>query len=83
MPNGKQLTLFQQGQGQARHKEKISQTEIFKPIQKSRKAIQTFLKNPQAYNDTHADDRLARMSPADRRRFMREESKGEKGREVW
>ena len=72
------MTGFQQGQVQAWDKEGISQTEIAKRVGKSRKAIQTFLKARNAYNETHAGGRPPKMSPADSRRLLREASKGEK-----
>ena len=78
MPRGKKLTGFQQGQIQAWGKEGISQSEIAKRVGKSRKAVQTFLKTPIAYNETHAGRRPPKMSPADSRRLLREASKGDK-----
>ena len=78
IPRGKKLTGFQQGQSQAWDKEIISQTEIAKRVSKSRKAIQTFLKAPIAYNERHAGGRPLKMSPADNLLLLRAACKGDK-----
>ncbi|CDF38566.1 unnamed protein product [Chondrus crispus] len=82
MPKGKKLAPFQQGQVLALHNENVSQKEIARRVKKSRKAIQTFLKVPQVYNEKHAGGRPPKMTPAESRRLLREASKGEKSAET-
>ncbi|CDF36130.1 unnamed protein product [Chondrus crispus] len=78
MSKRKQLTDVIEGQILVLHNECLSVREITESINRTKTVVHNFIKNPAAYGSKRRSGRPPKLTPALKRRVIREVSKGEK-----
>ncbi|CDF34675.1 unnamed protein product [Chondrus crispus] len=79
MPRNTRLTTFEKGQILVHHSNCISLSAIARELGRSRTVVTNFLRDQKRYNRKNAGGRPPKLTEADKRRILREGSKGDLG----